>query len=199
MNLLLMAGFLGSGKTTLVIRLAKAVAQRNLKSAILVNEIGEVGIDNQLMRQLDLNVWELMGGCICCTLTAGLLTDLHRLDQEYDPDLVILEATGAAQPLEVTGSLRYYQGRPLQSVTTVVTVDPLRLPKLFRIVGPLIRAQVSSADVLLLTKTDLASDQQIAEAQHIVREINPTALLWHTSATDGLKPELLQGILPWLN
>jgi G3E family GTPase len=199
MNLLVMAGFLGSGKTTLVIQLAKAVAQRKLKSAVLVNEIGEVGIDDQLMRQLDLNVWELMGGCICCTLTAGLLTDLYRLDQEYDPDLVILEATGAAQPLEVIGSLRYYQGRPLQSVTTAVTVDPLRLPKLVRIVGPLIQAQVSPADILLLTKTDLASDQEIAEAQRIVREINPTAPLLRTAATDGLDPDLLQGMLPWLN
>jgi G3E family GTPase len=199
MNLLLMAGFLGSGKTTLVIRLAKVVAQRNLRSAVLVNEIGEVGIDDQLMRQLDLNVWELMGGCICCTLTSGLLTDLHRLDQEYDPDLVILEATGAAQPSEVIGSLRYYQGRPLRSVTTAVTVDPLRLPKLVRVIGPLIQAQVAAADILLLTKTDLASGEEIAGAQRIVREINPTAPLLHTSASEGLKPEMLQGVLPWLN
>lgn len=199
MNLLLMAGFLGSGKTTLIIGLAKFLSQKDLKTAILVNEIGEVGIDNQLMRQLDLNVWELMGGCICCTLTAGLLTDLHRLDRDYEPDLVILEATGAAMPSEVLDALAYYQGRPLQHVTTAVVVDPLRLPKLVRIVGPLMQAQISPADVLVMTKTDVASDAELMRSRHIVREINPGAALLQASLVQEVHPDLVHGVLPWLS
>jgi G3E family GTPase len=183
----------------MVIKLAQEVARRELKTAILVNEIGEVGIDDQLMRQLDLNVWELMGGCICCTLTAGLLTDLHKLDRDYDPDLVVLEATGAAQPLDVIESLRYYQGRPLQSVRTAVIVDPLRFPKLVRVVGPLMNNQIAPADVLLISKTDLASGAAVAETQQLVREINPTATVLHLSAVDGVADALVQEVLPWLN
>jgi uroporphyrinogen-III decarboxylase len=79
MRLLLFTGFLGSGKTTLVIRLARFAVEHGQKVAILVNEIGEVGIDNQLMRRLDLNVWELLGGCICCTLSADLVSTLQEL------------------------------------------------------------------------------------------------------------------------
>jgi G3E family GTPase len=200
MNLLLMAGFLGSGKTTLIIRLVKALGRRDLKVAILVNEIGQVGVDNQLMRQLDLNVWELMGGCICCTLTAGLLTDLHRLDTDYQPDLVILEATGAAKPSEVLDALRYYQGRPLGSVTTAVVVDPLRLPKIVRVVGPLMEQQIGPADLLIMTKTDLATEEQVEASRLIAREINPrAALVYARAGRDGIEDDLLGGLVPWLN
>lgn len=199
MNLLLMAGFLGSGKTTLIIKLVQALGRRDVKVAILVNEIGQVGVDNELMRQLDLNVWELMGGCICCTLTAGLLTDLHRLDSEYNPDLVILEATGAAKPAEVLDSLRYYQGRPLGSVTTAVVVDPLRLPKIVQVVGPLIEQQITPADLLIMTKTDLATEEQIAESQLVARRINVRAPLLYADAGRDIADDLLGGLVPWLN
>jgi G3E family GTPase len=96
MHLLLIAGFLGSGKTTLTINLSRAAVARGQRVAILVNEIGEIGIDNQLMRQLELNVWELFGGCICCSLSGDLVSSLQKLDSSYNPDLVILEPSGAA-------------------------------------------------------------------------------------------------------
>ena len=79
----------------------------------MVNEIGEIGIDNQFMRQLDLDVWELFNGCICCTLTADLVTTLQRLDAAYAPDLVIVEPAGAADPKNLLRALPYYHGRPL--------------------------------------------------------------------------------------
>jgi G3E family GTPase len=199
MNLLLMAGFLGSGKTTLIIRLVKELARHDLKVAILVNEIGQVGVDNELMRRLDLNVWELMGGCICCTLTAGLLTDLHRLDSDYSPDLVILEATGAAKPADVLDALRYYQGRPLDSVTTAVVVDPMRLPKIVRVVGPLIEEQIRPADLLIMTKADLANEAQLAESRDIARAVNLSAPLVYASAGTEVADGLLKGLVPWLN
>ncbi|MFC2031230.1 GTP-binding protein [Chloroflexota bacterium] len=198
MNLLLMAGFLGSGKTTQIIRLAEAVSAKGRMTAILVNEIGEIGIDDRLMRQLGLNVWELMGGCICCTLTAGLLTELHKLDREYDPDLVILEATGAAIPGDILDSLQYFQGQPLQSVRTTVVLDPLRLPKIMQVLGPLMEKQITPADLLLVTKTDLATDQEIADTESIARQFNPSAPLLRTSSGTDPVPVLIGEMLPWL-
>ena len=62
------------------------------------------------MRQLDLNVWELVAGCICCTLSGDLVATLQKLDSDYAPDLVIVEASGAADPHSVVGVLPYYQG-----------------------------------------------------------------------------------------
>jgi G3E family GTPase len=122
MHLLLVTGFLGSGKTTLIIPLAQSVVQLKRRVAILVNEIGEIGIDNQLMRQLDLNVWELLAGCICCTLSGDLVATLQKLDADYAPDLVIVEPSGAADPRNVLTALPYYRGRPFDDSVHVRSI-----------------------------------------------------------------------------
>ena len=88
MHLLLLSGFLGSGKTSLLLPLSKAVVHSGYRVAIIVNEIGEIGIDNQVMRHLELNVWELVAGCICCTLSGDLIATLQNLDLDHAVDLV---------------------------------------------------------------------------------------------------------------
>ena len=198
MHLLLIAGFLGSGKTTLVIRLARAVAARGQRVAVLVNEIGEIGIDNQLMRQLDLNVWELLNGCICCTLAGDLVTTLQQLDADYHPDLVLLEPSGAADPSGVLRALPYYRGRALESIRTVSILDPLRLEMLYEVMTPLIAGHIQQADLILVSKCDLASPPEIDYAEQTARENNPRAQLFHSSLQE-LPPELISAILPWLN
>jgi hypothetical protein len=119
MHVLLLSGFLGSGKTTLILPLSKVVVQSGYRVAIIINEIGEIGIDNQVMRHLDLNVWELVAGCICCTLSGDLIATLQKLDLDHAPDLVIVEASGTADPKSILGALRYYRSRSLSSVRTV--------------------------------------------------------------------------------
>ena len=73
MKLLIVSGFLGSGKTTFIIQATKAVSEKGFKPAIILNEVGETGIDDLFMRRLGLNVWELLGGCICCIIAGSLL------------------------------------------------------------------------------------------------------------------------------
>lgn len=199
MHLLLITGFLGSGKTTLVIRFAKAIANENLRVAILVNEIGEIGIDNQLMRQLDLNVWELVNGCICCTLSSDLITTLQQLQADYAPHLVILEPSGAADPHNILNALPYYQGQPLESIRTATILDPLRLPILMEVLTPLLSSQIQQADLILIGKCDLASAEEIEFAIQTGREIHPAAKIISIQAQEGLDPELVSALAPWLN
>jgi G3E family GTPase len=198
-HLLLFAGFLGSGKTTLIIKLAEATSQAGIRVAIVVNEIGEIGLDEKLMRQLDLNVWELVNGCICCTLTGDLVTTLQSLDSDYAPELVILEASGAAEPGSVLSALKYYRGNPLESVCSAVLVDPLRLPMLLEVLTPLISAQIKHADLLIINKADLASPHELMEACSKASEMNPNAKLFSLSAKEGLEMPLILEFLPWLN
>lgn len=195
MKLILIGGFLGSGKTTLIINLARQAAALGRSIAILVNEIGEVGIDDQLMRQLDLNTWELTNGCICCTLSADLVTTLQTLDAEYQPDLVILEPSGAAEPGNILQALPYYKGRPLEGIKSVVLVDPLRIVALYAVMTPLITKQIGAAEVVIVTKTDLASTEEIAEARRIVAEIKPDAAIVQLSAREPLAADLVEAIL----
>jgi len=197
MRLLLFTGFLGSGKTTLVIRLAGHAVECGGRVAILVNEIGEVGIDNQLMRQLDLNVWELLNGCICCTLSADLVTTLQQLDSDYSPDLVIIEPSGAADPRSILNALPYYKGTPLQSLHTVSVLDPLRLEVLVEVMTPLITAQVERSDLVLVTKADQAAPEQMVFARRFAREHNPSARVLDFGLNSPLDP-LLEEVAPWL-
>lgn len=198
MHLLLISGFLGSGKTTLVISLARAAAGRGRRAAVLVNEIGEIGIDGQLMRQLDLNVWEMYNGCICCVLSADLVPALEALDRDYDVDLVLLEPSGVAEPKNILQSLAYYQGRPLESITSVAVVDPLRIAEIYEVLTPLISAQMAHARLLLINKADTATEEQMAAARRIAAEVNAQAPLLAITARDDLPPAVLKELLPWI-
>jgi G3E family GTPase len=199
MHLLLFSGFLGSGKTSFIIPLSNGAVQSGHRVAIVVNEIGEIGIDNQLMRQLSLNVWELVAGCICCTLSGDLVATLQKLDSDYVPDLVIVEASGAADPRNVLSALPYYRGRPLSSVRTVSVLDPLRLSMLIEVMSPLITSQIQHADLIIVSKTDLATTDQISFASRTAREINPTARIVSAAARGHLEAELISELLPWQN
>jgi G3E family GTPase len=198
MHLLLFTGFLGSGKTSFIIPLAETVIGARRRVAIVVNEIGEIGIDNQLMRQLELDVWELLNGCICCTLSSDLVSTLQKLDASYAPDLVIVEASGAANPSNVLSALPYYHGKPLQSVNTVSILDPLRLQMLIEVMTPLITSQIENADLVIVNKIDLASPDEVAFAYHTAREINHEARIRCANAQQRLEPALISELAPWL-
>jgi len=191
-RLLLIAGFLGSGKTTLTINLARAAVARGKKVAILVNEIGAIGIDNQLMRQLELNVFQLFGGCICCSLAGDLVSSLQQLDMAYDPDLVMVEPSGAAEPGNILNALPYYDGRPLDNITTLALLDPTRLSELYEVLTPLITRQAQGADWLVVTKADLAQPEEVEVAVRIATGINPRARLVKVDARAPLDQALVE-------
>ena len=196
-NLLLFSGFLGSGKTTAIIGLAKTAAASGRKVAFVVNEIGEIGIDNQLMRQLGLNVWELVAGCICCTISGDLIETLEKLDADYGPDLVIVEASGAADPERVLAMLPHYHGRSLSSVRTATLVDPLRLPMLMEVLTPLITSQIEHADVVIVSKADMATADEIEFARKTVGTINPQASIVVAGAQGAAHDDVAPRLLPW--
>ena len=198
MHLVLLSGFLGSGKTTLVIKLAQEAVKRGQRVAILVNEIGEVGIDDQLMRQLDLNVWELLNGCICCTLSADLVTTLQQLDSEYSSDLVIIEPSGAADSRSILQALPYYRGRPLESMRTISVLDPLRLEMLLEVMTPLIVSQIQHADLVLVSKCDQANPEEVALAHRAAQAHNPAAQVLDFGLENPVD-ELLSKVAPWMN
>ena len=198
MHLLTISGFLGTGKTTLILNLAGITAAKGISTAILVNEIGEIGIDDQLMEAHDLNVRQMLNGCVCCSLAKDLPRTLEQLVEVYDPELAILEPSGAADLAKVLSALKYYRGAPLASQTKVTLLDPLRLGKLKVVVGPLITSQVAQADHLLLTKADLADEGQLAAARQWIGQVVPTMAPRAVCTREPLAPDLLKELLPWM-
>jgi G3E family GTPase len=192
-NLLVIAGFLGSGKTTLILSLAHQLVAAGSKVAIVENEVGEISIDGELIRRAGLTVRELFNGCICCQLSADLVPTLEALATEITPDWVIIEPSGIAEPKRMLAALSYYHGPPLKIVRTLTLVDPTRIPEIFEILTPLISAQLQAADAVVINKIDLASNEQMAATRAIVHQVNPQAQQLEMCARQRVELDLING------
>ncbi len=199
MHVLLVAGFLGSGKTTAIIALARAIVAHDLKIALVVNEVGEVGLDDQVLAHQGLDVRELLSGCICCSLAGDLLETLEKLEDSQVVDLVIVEPSGAASPEPIIQLLREHTSRFADSLRTAVVIDPLRLGELMAVLEPLISAQIRLADTILISRRDLASVEEISRAKATARRLNEKATLLPVALTAGTSPAMVKELLPWLN
>jgi G3E family GTPase len=184
--LVILTGFLGSGKTTLLNRLlrrrAEAPGGARGKLGVIVNELGEVGIDGallggregQLARQI-----ELPGGCVCCVLGDDLERTLVEL-VDGNPDLaaIVLETTGVAEPLPIAWAAQRAPADARVRLAAVVTLADATHFRPARALSPAVDAQVAYADVVLITKAELAGDAETATAVADVRTLAPRALVW---------------------
>ena len=153
----ILTGFLGAGKTTLLNHILSN--QDGVKTAVLVNEFGEIGIDNDLVVSTGEDMVELSNGCICCSINGELLEAVDRILERPDPvDYLVVETTGLADPLPVAmtflGSELRDQTR-LDSIITLIDAENFGPEVLDTEVG---RSQVIYGDILLLNKTDLVEE-----------------------------------------
>ncbi|MCB2189641.1 MAG: cobalamin biosynthesis protein P47K [Deltaproteobacteria bacterium] len=195
MRLLLVSGFLGAGKTTLIVELGRALASQGRKAAIIVNEIGEIGLDDQLMRRLGFNVSEILGGCICCTLAGDLPHTLRQLQQAYAPELVLMEPSGAADPAGVLGALADLPRDLVGEVKRLTVLDPLRLEGLWAVLQPLIQSSLENCDLVLINKADAATPAELGFARALARQHHPGVKVFTASAREGLTAPLLAEVL----
>src|SRR5690242_14126183 len=175
-----LTGYLGAGKTTLLNRILSE--EHGRKYAVIVNEFGEIGIDNDLVVGADEEVFEMNNGCICCTVRGDLmriLADLMKKNGKFDA--IIVETTGLADPAPVAQTFfvdeDVQKNARLDAVVTVADAKWLsdRLKD-----APEAKNQIAFADVIVLNKTDLVSKPELAEVEARIRGINPYAKLHRT-------------------
>lgn len=174
----ILSGFLGSGKTTLLKRLLEDERRINRKTAVIMNELGKVSIDSNAVEE-DVTLKELLGGCICCSLQDKLETQLQALFMNEKPEVIYIETTGAAHPVEVLDSIL----SPLFADQLVIkgiitTVDGLRwLDK--KLLGPqlqqLLIEQVRYADFILINKSDVLSANDQSKIVFEIQSLNKMA------------------------
>ncbi|HQJ51054.1 MAG TPA: GTP-binding protein, partial [Anaerolineae bacterium] len=126
------------------------------------------------------------------SLAGDLVSSLQQLDTAYDPDLVMAEPSGAAEPGNILNALPYYDGRPLDNITTLALLDPTRLSELYEVLTPLITRQAQGADWLVVTKADLAQPEEVEVAVRIATGINPRARLVKVDARAPLDQALVE-------
>jgi G3E family GTPase len=193
-KLLCIGGFLGSGKTALLLHVARTMVSSSLKVAIVENEIGQVGVDGDYVREQGLVVQELFGGCICCTLQTGLVETLRDVDTLYAPDWVIVEPTGMASPGDIAATVRRWLPQ-VSAVRLLTLVDAERFEMLYEVVTPLIEAQIQAADVIAVNKVDCVSAEVLDAVTGEVRRLNDNALVLPVSAEAGTNLERLYEVM----
>lgn len=186
----ILTGFLGAGKTTLLNHIL--ANQEGVKTAVLVNEFGEIGIDNELIINSSDNTVELNNGCICCSINDELLQTVYKVLDRPDPiDYMVVETTGLADPLPVAMTFLGSDLRDLtrlDSIITVVDAENFDAEVLNTQVG---RAQVLYGDILLLNKTDLVSAERLKEVENQLAEVKKDARLLHCVKGEVPLPLLL--------
>ncbi|MBF7097250.1 GTP-binding protein [Alkalibacter mobilis] len=170
--IIIATGFLGSGKTTFLKELIEYTLKRNAKIALIVNEIGEIGIDNQYMKQLGFNVWELFGGCVCCTLAAGLENAINQLENDYNPDMIFIEPSGMADPQSALNAISNY-GVDRNEIKNYFVFDISRFDMFEEVIFPLIITSIKQADFVLLNKLQYADEKTKKKAYELIKINNP--------------------------
>jgi G3E family GTPase len=189
-----LTGFLGSGKTTLLNRILEDAKSKNRLPAILMNEVGDANVEGVLIDN-DIPMSEMLGGCICCTSRGDLGLELVQLAQTHRPDVIWIESTGVAQPLEIMDGVTeasLYARLELKNVITVVDgrllLDKMRIGsgKTFK----LMKEQIRVANVIVLNKIDLIPESDLPELQDALAAWNSYARIVTTSRGE-LDPEIL--------
>lgn len=202
MKITQIAGFLGCGKTTLLLKLSRALAgDGDRKIALVVNEIGEIPVDGKIMEESGMQVKDIGGGCICCEVAATFAKTIYRLYKDFKPDHVLVEPTGVAVPHQVKLAARM-SGRDarIELGPAIVLFDATRPAELLDMdmLGQLVTTQIKDADVIAISKIDAVDPAAVDEAAKRVREYNADAAVVQLSSfTDTGIDGLAETILDW--
>ena len=179
-----LTGYLGAGKTTLLNRILSE--QHGQKFAVIVNEFGEIGIDNDLVVGADEEVFEMNNGCICCTVRGDLIRIVEGLmKRRGNFDAIIVETTGLADPAPVAQTFFVDQDVQDQArLDAVVTVADAKWLADRLKDAPEAKNQIAFADVIILNKLDLVTPEELREVEGRIRAINPYAKLHRTTKCD---------------
>jgi len=174
MPVTIITGFLGSGKTTLLNHILQN--QQDLKVAVLVNEFGDINIDSQLLVSVDQNMMELSNGCICCTINDGLVDAVYSILERGDRiDYMVVETTGVADPLPIALTFLGTELQHLTRLDSILTVVDAETFDASHFDSQAAYSQIMYGDIIILNKTDLATEQKIADVETYVNEVKKGA------------------------
>ena len=166
------SGFLGAGKTTLIRKLISE-AFKGEKLVLIENEFGEIAIDGGFLRDAGVEITEMNSGCICCTLVGDFTKALKKVMDEYAPDRIIIEPSGVGKLSDVAAAVSRVEGAVIGAKITVVDAGKCRM--YMRNFGEFFNDQVENADLIVLSRTDTASEEKIMTAVELLKGLNDHA------------------------
>ncbi len=186
----IITGFLGSGKTTLLNHILSN--QDGLRTAVLVNEFGEIGIDNELIITTEDDMVELSNGCICCTINEDLVNAVYKvLERDDSIDYLVVETTGLADPLPVALTFLGTELRDMTRLDSIVTTVDCENFSLDLFNSEAAYSQIVYGDVILLNKVDLVDEADVDALEVRIRDIKRDARIMRTTKSQAPLPLIL--------
>ncbi|MEO1669302.1 MAG: GTP-binding protein [Cyanobacteria bacterium J06631_2] len=186
----IITGFLGSGKTTLLNHIL--TNQEGIKTAVLVNEFGEIGIDNELIVSTDDNMVELNNGCICCTINEDLVDAVYKImEREEKIDYLVVETTGLADPLPVALTFLGTELRDMTRLDSIITMVDCANFSLDLFNSEAALSQIQYGDVIVLNKTDLVEEAEVDALEVRVRDLKRDARILRTQKSQVSLPLIM--------
>ncbi len=175
MDVMLITGFLGAGKTTLIRHLLGAGFNAEARVAVIVNEVGEIGIDGSVIDRQDgqdVDVMELTSGCICCTIKTDFFKAVQEIHKTINPSHLMVEATGIAQPGDMFDILCHEPVSEFSRLKSVITVVDAGFFEAREVLGTFYDNQIKCADTIILNKADQVDSDRLEEIKTVLSDLN---------------------------
>ena len=188
----IISGFLGAGKTTFIQKLL----QESLKGenvVLIENEFGEIGIDSGFLKNSGIEIREMNQGCICCSLVGDFETSLKEVIETYKPDRILIEPSGVGKLSDILSAVKTVSANlPVHLDGAVTVVDSTKAKLYNKNFGEFFDDQIRYATSIVLSRTDIATEEKVEEAIRIVRALNPQANLITTAIKELSGEKLLE-------
>ncbi len=192
-DIILVSGFLGAGKTTLIQKyLQECSPEHNQKTMLIENDFGETSVDSTLLQQNGIEIKEIKSGCICCSLIGDFVEAIQEMTQNYQPERIIIEPSGVGKLSDLIKILDSPALKGVAEISNLVVVADAEICDLYLDnFGEFYADQITYADIILLTRVE-DFPEEVAAARQRIRELNPDAMIIDSveySALDLLEPE----------
>ncbi|WNY27766.1 GTP-binding protein [Methanolapillus ohkumae] len=183
MKIIVIGGFLGSGKTTTVIQLGTYYSSLQKSVGIIVNEVGEIGIDGDVISRFGLETKEITAGCICCSLKMTLRATLLTMIENFNPDIVIIESTGVAYPGLIRDEIDLMNLKSGYIMAPLLTLfDGSRFKQIMKEIKNFASGQLKDAEVIAVSKCDLVDPVMLPVIESGIQQMNPNARIIRISS-----------------
>ena len=187
------SGFLGAGKTTLIKKLLKE-AYAGEKLVLIENEFGEIGIDGGFMKDAGIQVTEMNQGCICCSLVGDFGKALAQVLEQFHPDRILIEPSGVGKLSDVLKAVMNVQSDDLVLNTYTTVVDASKIKMYMKNFGEFYKNQVETAKTIILSRSQKLSEDKLAEALAMIRQLNEHATIVTTPWDDINGKQILEAM-----
>jgi len=176
----IVTGFLGTGKTSFLdVFLRDVKSNGNIKPALIVNEVGNVDIDGELLKGLDIEQISLMGGCVCCTLATNLTENMWKIIDEKKYNMIIIECSGLSNPIDVVSAISAPSMLKEIYLSSIICMFDAGFAKNVLSKSPIGKLQLDASDKVIINKIDKTSKNELNEISAEIRNLNDTCQIFH--------------------